>query len=84
MLVLCLLRKNQFNADIALKLGSSFSLIPFVIVVVSFLLIQLIFPYLLLNAKYEGFFSLAGSLHSISNAGNVTTCSAFLLPHSSH
>ncbi|CAE5963554.1 unnamed protein product [Arabidopsis arenosa] len=32
-LVLCLLRRNQFNADIALKLGSSFSLIPFVIVV---------------------------------------------------
>ncbi|KFK41358.1 hypothetical protein AALP_AA2G119800 [Arabis alpina] len=32
-LVLCLLRKNQFNADIALKLGSSFSLVPFVIVV---------------------------------------------------
>jgi len=45
-LVLCLLRRNQFNADIALKLGSSFSLIPFVIVVVSYLLIQLIFPYL--------------------------------------
>ncbi|RID55205.1 hypothetical protein BRARA_G02482 [Brassica rapa] len=32
-LVLCLLRRNQFNADIALKLGSSFSLVPFVIVV---------------------------------------------------
>ncbi|ESQ28304.1 hypothetical protein EUTSA_v10018316mg [Eutrema salsugineum] len=32
-LVLCLLRRNQFNADISLKLGSSFSLIPFVIVV---------------------------------------------------
>ncbi|XP_010470928.1 PREDICTED: probable protein S-acyltransferase 22 [Camelina sativa] len=32
-LVLCVLRRNQFNADIALKLGSSFSLIPFVIVV---------------------------------------------------
>ncbi|KAL1218467.1 putative protein S-acyltransferase 22 [Cardamine amara subsp. amara] len=32
-LVLCILRRNQFNADIALKLGSSFSLIPFVIVV---------------------------------------------------
>ncbi|CAH8327047.1 unnamed protein product [Eruca vesicaria subsp. sativa] len=33
-LVLCLLRRNQFNTDIALKLGSSFSLVPFVIVVV--------------------------------------------------
>ncbi|CAA7019492.1 unnamed protein product [Microthlaspi erraticum] len=32
-LVLCLLRRNQFNADISLKLGSSFSLVPFVIVV---------------------------------------------------
>ncbi|KAH0855357.1 LOW QUALITY PROTEIN: hypothetical protein HID58_007888 [Brassica napus] len=32
-LVLCLLRRNQFNTDIALKLGSSFSLVPFVIVV---------------------------------------------------
>ncbi|KAF8096314.1 hypothetical protein N665_0312s0007 [Sinapis alba] len=32
-LVLCLLRRNQFSADIALKLGSSFSLVPFVIVV---------------------------------------------------
>ncbi|KAF8099951.1 hypothetical protein N665_0235s0048 [Sinapis alba] len=32
-LVLCLLRRNQFNVDIALKLGSSFSLVPFVIVV---------------------------------------------------
>ncbi|CAN8239038.1 unnamed protein product [Cochlearia groenlandica] len=32
-LVLCVLRRNQFNADISLKLGSSFSLIPFVIVV---------------------------------------------------
>ncbi|KAJ0241313.1 protein S-acyltransferase 22 [Hirschfeldia incana] len=32
-LVLCVLRKNQFSAEIALKLGSSFSLVPFVIVV---------------------------------------------------
>ncbi|KAJ0256258.1 protein S-acyltransferase 22 [Hirschfeldia incana] len=32
-LVLCLLRRNQFNANIALKLGNSFSLVPFVIVV---------------------------------------------------
>ncbi|CAN7086743.1 unnamed protein product [Brassica oleracea var. botrytis] len=32
-LVLCLLRRNQFNVDIALKLGSSFSLVPFVIVI---------------------------------------------------
>ncbi|KAL0731402.1 hypothetical protein Bca4012_027496 [Brassica carinata] len=32
-LVLCLLRRNQFNTDVALKLGSSFSLVPFVIVV---------------------------------------------------
>ncbi|KAF8049558.1 hypothetical protein N665_2182s0006 [Sinapis alba] len=32
-LVLCLLRRNQFSAEISLKLGSSFSLVPFVIVV---------------------------------------------------
>ncbi|KAL0800903.1 hypothetical protein Bca101_056078 [Brassica carinata] len=32
-LVLCLLRRNQFNADIPLKLGSSFSMVPFAIVV---------------------------------------------------
>ncbi|CAH8363804.1 unnamed protein product [Eruca vesicaria subsp. sativa] len=32
-LVLCVLRKNQFSAEISLKLGSSFSLVPFVIVV---------------------------------------------------
>ncbi|KAJ4874650.1 putative protein S-acyltransferase 22 [Raphanus sativus] len=32
-LVLCVLRKNQFSAEIALKLGSSFSLVPFIIVV---------------------------------------------------
>lgn len=35
MLILCFLERNQFSVDIVSKLGSSFSLLPFVVVVAS-------------------------------------------------
>lgn len=38
MLICCFLERKRFSADISAKLGSSFSLVPFVIVVVSALL----------------------------------------------
>jgi hypothetical protein len=35
-LVLCFVERKEFSMQIASKLGSSFSLVPFIIVVVSF------------------------------------------------
>lgn len=36
-LICCFLERKRFSADISTKLGSSFSLVPFIIVVVSVL-----------------------------------------------
>lgn len=40
MLICCFLERKHFSVDISAKLGSSFSLVPFIIVVVRFIFSQ--------------------------------------------
>lgn len=45
MLIFCFVKRKQFSVDISSKLGTGFSLVPFVLVVVSFLPLPLMCDY---------------------------------------
>ena len=81
-LVCCFIERKRFSADIATNLGSSFSLVPFVLVVVradkkkknknlKFLFIEL--PFIL--------FLFAGIVYSSGDDRDITARPALLLPH---
>lgn len=85
-LILCFLKRKQFATDISSKLGSSFTVVPFVIVVVSnssllFEQLELNFIALLLK-KDNTLIFLIGSVHNIGHDCNSAAISALLLPHS--